>query len=128
MARPKPCAPPVTIAQRLLRSILFIGNFLRSDSCVVDGLLPRPALRGERVGWGAVSANSARSSYAEAPPHPDRKGDPTSPRKRGEVTLKRPAAIDDVRDAGGEGALVAGEIDGERCDLLGGAEPAHRLP
>jgi hypothetical protein len=26
MARPKPCAPPVTTAQRPFRSILFIGR------------------------------------------------------------------------------------------------------
>ena len=38
-----------------------------------------------------------------------------------------PAAVDDDGDAGGERALVAGEIDRERCDFLRGAEPAHRL-
>ena len=32
-----------------------------------------------------------------------------------------------MRDAGGEGAFVAGEIDGERGDFFRGAEPAHRL-
>src|SRR6266853_1909627 len=41
--------------------------------------------------------------------------------------LKRPAAIDDMRDAGGERAFVAGEIDRERCDFLRRAEPPHRL-
>ena len=43
------------------------------------------------------------------------------------VLLKCPAAVDDMRDAGRECALVAGEIDGKRCDLFRRAEPAHRL-
>src|SRR5258707_7536191 len=42
--------------------------------------------------------------------------------------LKRPAAVDDVCDAGGERTFVAGEIDGKRSDLFGRAEPSHRLP
>ena len=41
-------------------------------------------------------------------------------------TLVQPPSID-VRDAGGEGALVRGEIDRERRHLLRRAEPAHRL-
>src|SRR6266581_4037699 len=71
MARPNPCAPPVTTAQRPFRSILFMVIFL---------------------------------------------------------ALKRPAAVDDVGDAGRECALVAGEVDRERGDFIGGAEPSHRLP
>src|SRR6478735_42240 len=71
MARPKPCAPPVTIATRPLRSILF----MRRDP--------------------------GQSEHV--------------------------AAIDDEVDAGGEGALVAAEIDRHGCDLLGGAESAHLL-
>ncbi|TMJ20998.1 MAG: hypothetical protein E6G93_11735 [Alphaproteobacteria bacterium] len=43
---------------------------------------PSPRLRGESRGEG----DSPRTALAESPPHPDRKGDPTSPRKRGEVT------------------------------------------
>src|SRR4051794_26349291 len=42
--------------------------------------------------------------------------------------LQRPAAIDDVRNTRRERAFIAGEIDGERGDLLGGAESSHRLP
>src|SRR5882757_7815527 len=42
--------------------------------------------------------------------------------------LQRPAAVDDMRDAGGERALVAGQIDREGGDLFRGAEPSHRLP
>jgi hypothetical protein len=45
-------------------------------------LLPLPAC-GERVG---VRGTLDRLGLAESPPHPDRKNDPTSPRKRGEVT------------------------------------------
>src|SRR4051794_13389116 len=71
MARPNPCAPPVTTAQRPFRSILFTFVALSS---------------------------------------------------------KRPAAVDDVGDAGGEGALVAGKVHRERADLVRGAEPSHRLP
>src|SRR5204862_5003750 len=41
--------------------------------------LPRPALRGERVG---VRGSFAITGLAENPPHPDRKSDPTSPRLR----------------------------------------------
>src|SRR5260370_41357180 len=44
-----------------------------------------------------------------------------------EITSQRPAAVDEMRDAGRERALVAGEIDRERGDFLGGAEPSHRL-
>jgi hypothetical protein len=33
MARPKPCAPPVTTAQRPFRSILFMVENLGSDEC-----------------------------------------------------------------------------------------------
>src|SRR5436190_22838568 len=40
---------------------------------------------------------------------------------------KRPAAIDDMGDAGSERALVAGEVDGEGCNFFGRAEPSHRL-
>src|ERR1700733_7826776 len=74
MARPKPCAPPVTTAQRPFRSILFMGMIL---------------LR---------------------------------------YRLKRPAAIDDMGDAGRERTLVAGKVDRERGDLVRGAEPTQRLP
>src|SRR4051812_23504853 len=44
------------------------------------------------------------------------------------IKLKRPTPIDDMRDAGRERTLVAGEIDGEQSDLLRSAEPTHRLP
>src|SRR5947207_15686703 len=40
---------------------------------------------------------------------------------------KRPAAIDDMGDAGSERALVACEVDGEGCNFFGRAEPSHRL-
>src|ERR1700734_1354830 len=43
------------------------------------------------------------------------------------TTLQCKSAIDDEGLAGGEGALVRGEIDGDRGDLLRLAEPAHRL-
>src|SRR5437870_2974889 len=46
---------------------------------------------------------------------------------RGTPVSQRPAAVDDVGDAGGEGALVARKVDCERADLFRGAEPAHRL-
>src|SRR2546421_6343235 len=70
MARPNPCAPPVTTAQRPFRSILFMVIFL---------------------------------------------------------ALKRPAAVDDVGDAGRECALVAGEVDRERGDFIGGCETCPRV-
>src|SRR2546423_1533992 len=91
MARPKPCAPPVTTAQRPFRSILFMSKVLSRESCasVVYSLGP---LRGARL------------------------------------KSQRPAAVDEMRDTGGERALVAGEVDGERSDFLSGAEPSHRLP
>src|SRR3954469_22475732 len=38
-----------------------------------------------------------------------------------------PAAIDDVDRAGGEGRVIAGEIERERGDLGRSTEPAHRL-
>src|SRR5436190_7094063 len=75
IARPKPCAPPVTTAQRPFRSILFITLFLYFER---------------------------RAS-------------------------KRPAAIDDMGDAGSERALVAGEVDGKGSYFLSRAEPSHRL-
>src|SRR5205823_5016514 len=40
---------------------------------------------------------------------------------------KRPAAIDDMGDAGSERALVAGEVDGKGSYFLSRAEPSHRL-
>src|SRR5207253_871097 len=43
------------------------------------------------------------------------------------ASLKAEAAIDDVQPTSGETRLVAGEIDDEMGDFLGGAEPAHRL-
>src|SRR5579863_3034050 len=43
------------------------------------------------------------------------------------VTLKRPTAVDNMRNAGGECAFIAGEIKREQGDFLRGAEPAHRL-
>src|SRR5947209_17319338 len=42
-------------------------------------------------------------------------------------TLEREAAVGEMDLPGGEAALVGGEIDGQRGDLLGLAEPAHRL-
>src|SRR5882757_10138473 len=48
---------------------------------------------------------------------------------RGQIRgLQRPAAIDEMRDAGRERAFVAGKIDRKRRDFLGRAEPSHRLP
>src|SRR6266404_4869661 len=44
------------------------------------------------------------------------------------MTSKRPATIDEMRDAGRERAFVAGKIDRKRRDFLGRAEPSHRLP
>src|SRR5579862_1550937 len=49
----------------------------------------------------------------------------------GKGRLQRKAAIDHMNGAGGERALVAGEIDGQRRHLLGRAEaspPASRAP
>src|SRR5580704_9796547 len=43
------------------------------------------------------------------------------------VILKRHPAVDEMGLAGNVACLVAGEEEGERGDLLGGAEPAHRL-
>src|ERR1700676_1819685 len=40
---------------------------------------------------------------------------------------QRPAAIDDMRDARRKSAFVAREINRERRDLFGSAEPSHRL-
>src|SRR5258708_28571931 len=46
-------------------------------------LLPSPSPRSSRgEGWGEGPLRRFR--LAESPPHPDRKNDPTSPRKRGE--------------------------------------------
>src|SRR5438874_8474483 len=52
-------------------------------------LLPLPALaRGE--GWGeGLSPRILMLADRPVPPHPDRKGDPTSPRKRGGVKKHR---------------------------------------
>ncbi len=55
----------------------------------VRPLLPLPAC-GERVG---VRGALVRLEPAESPPHPDRKNDLTSPRKRGEVTEPAQAPI-----------------------------------
>src|ERR1700729_3214425 len=46
---------------------------------------------------------------------------------RPRTTLHCKSAIDNEGLAGGEGALVRGEIDGDRGDLLRLAEPAHGL-
>src|SRR5277367_5199190 len=43
------------------------------------------------------------------------------------TTLQCKSTVDDEGLAGGEGALVGGEVDGDRVDLLRLAEPAHRL-
>src|SRR3984957_15288127 len=43
------------------------------------------------------------------------------------TTLQCKSTIDDEGLAGGEGALVGGEVDGDRGDLFRLAEPAHRL-
>src|SRR3984885_7797999 len=43
------------------------------------------------------------------------------------TTLQCKSAIDDEGLAGGEGALVGGEVDGDCGDLFRLAEPAHRL-
>jgi len=42
-----------------------------------------PRQRGE--GWGEGLSQRGEIAVSAVPPHPDRKGDPTSPRKRGEV-------------------------------------------
>src|ERR1700729_2333140 len=46
---------------------------------------------------------------------------------RPRTTLHCKSAIDNEGLAGGEGALVRGEVDGDRGDFLWLAEPAHRL-
>src|ERR1700730_4802932 len=46
---------------------------------------------------------------------------------RPRTTLHCKSAVDNEGLAGGEGALVGGEVDGDRGDLLWLAEPAHRL-
>src|SRR5882757_7017394 len=59
----------------------------RQRECAAAGVISfAPPLRGE--GWG--EGLSPRIELAESPPHPDRKSDPTSPRRRGEVTRDRP--------------------------------------
>src|SRR3984893_17953177 len=132
MARPKPCAPPVTTAQRPFRSILFMVKFLSLQfglrACRGGNPLPRPALRGERAGVSGSSLGEYRERVEHCALPLTRKRScakfPTSPRKkRGDVKKaraqsQRPAAIDDVGDAGRERALVAGEIEGERGDLF----------
>src|SRR3954451_20996152 len=105
IARTNPCAPPVTTAQRPLRSIWFIAQSLVS---VMRGLDPRihPSSQDSFEGWIAGSS-PAMTVFV--------------------VVSQRPAAVDDVGDAGGEGALVAGKVYRERADLFRRAEPAHWL-
>src|SRR6516164_6247691 len=44
------------------------------------------------------------------------------------VISTRPAAVDDVDLAGGEGGFVGGQVHCESGDLLRPAQPGHRLP
>src|ERR1700747_2012665 len=44
------------------------------------------------------------------------------------MTSQRPSAVDDMRNAGSEGALVTSKINCKRSDLFCRAEPSHRLP
>src|SRR6202012_5545576 len=47
---------------------------------------------------------------------------------RSNTDLHCKSTVDNEGLAGGEGALVGGEVEGDRGDLLRLAEPAHRLP
>ena len=58
------------------------GVFCHVDLACLGTLLPLRAC-GERIGVQGVSSGP---ELAESPPHADRKNDPTSPRKRDEVT------------------------------------------
>src|SRR3982074_3648935 len=77
IARPNPWAPPVTTAQRLLRSILFMGKSFHFDPVIavttpeIYSLAPR--LRGGRAGVRG-SRRPASVSGAEISclaPHPE---------------------------------------------------------
>src|SRR3954463_12284617 len=106
MARPKPCAPPVTTAQRLLRSIWFmVMSFVASCAGLTRA---------------SILLHKSLSKEMDCRVKPGNEGVCG-------CILQRPAAVDDVGDAGGERAFVAGEIDRERADFVGRAEPAHRL-
>src|ERR1700754_491422 len=118
MARPKPCAPPVTTAQRLLRSILFMVKSLsmnypslvsRTRCSVLHGAPQSPDRTKRRCSLRPRLCSAARREERRAALRPGH-------------TSQRPAAVDDMRDAGGEGAFIAGEIHRERADLIRGAE------
>src|SRR5579863_3749222 len=108
IARPNPCAPPVTAAPRPLRSILFIELSSHLST-------PHGEERGTRVSNHEAdclpsfeTALRASSGWGSS--------------------LKRPAAVDDVRDAGRERALVACQIHGEQSNFLRRPQSSHRLP
>src|SRR3954447_19377978 len=117
IARPKPCAPPVTTAQRPFRSIVFIAfsNFRVevSQSLSFRDASPSSGLESTlRIAViDSVMRNCASGLAWRAPG----------------MTLQCPAAVDDVSDAGREGALIAGEINREGRYFFSRAEPAHRL-
>src|SRR5438270_6003091 len=123
MARPNPCAPPVTTAQWPFRSILFMAKVLilyrvsnRASPAfvVIPGCAAwrRPQMR------NCASGNLYSRWCLWIP---------GSRFARPGMTLKRVAAVDDMGNAGGECALIAREIDRQQSDFLGGAEPSHRL-
>src|SRR5712691_9324238 len=118
MARPKPWAPPVTTAQRPFRSILFMVT--SPLSFVIPGCAARR--RPESI-LPVVVMDSGLALRA-----PRNDGVIVDGRARSNRGLQRPAAIDEMRDAGRERAFVAGKIDRKRRDFLGRAEPSHRLP
>src|SRR5205085_8689005 len=91
----KPCRPPRADARRVdqQRLVLSPGSFStsvrepdRERAHLITNLRstisPSPRLRGEGRGEGDWRQARIRGE----PPHPDRKNDPTSSRKRGQVT------------------------------------------
>src|ERR1700754_1497415 len=124
MARPKPCAPPVTTAQRLLRSILFMVKSLSMNYPSLVSRTRCSVLHGAPQSRDRTKRRcSLRPRLCSAPLREELR----AALRPGHGISQRPAAVDDMRDAGGEGAFIAGEIPRERADLIRGAEPAHRL-
>src|SRR6266516_212327 len=93
-------------------------------------LLPLPALRGERAGVRGLSPRAVHAVSA-VPPHPDRKGDPTSPRKRGEVEeesgVKRMKAIIVGGGIGGLTTALMLRARGIDCELFEQSDTIREL-
>src|SRR5882762_10188485 len=142
-----PAIPALLTRMSILPNALSVASFVfstaaRSETSTLNAVTPSPislaVFSANGWSWSQIATLAPELTKRSVMARPNPWAPPVTTAQRpfrsilfivtSPLSLQRPAAIDEMRDAGRERAFVAGKIDRKRRDFLGCAEPSHRLP